>query len=68
VLEAAALRELVRLETEANGGTGAKMKCINAAGAMRARRVEVLVAAGLMNATPASPERIAERSRSPSGC
>ena len=51
VLEAAALRELVRLETEANGGTAGKMKCIHAAGAMRSRRVDVLVAAGLMNAT-----------------
>ena len=55
VLEGAALRELVRLETEANGGTAAKVKCIHAAGAMRARRVEVLVAAGLMSATDLRP-------------
>jgi hypothetical protein len=52
VLEAAALRELVRLESEpSKSTTAAKMKTIHAAGAMRARRVEVLVAAGLMNTT-----------------
>jgi hypothetical protein len=38
VLEGAAVRELMRLEAEADSGAAAKVKCIHAAGAMRSRR------------------------------
>jgi hypothetical protein len=56
LLEGAAVRELMRLEAEADSGASAKTRCILAAGAMRSRRVELLAAAGLMSATELRPQ------------
>jgi hypothetical protein len=52
VLEAATVRELLRLEAKENGSTASMVKCIQVAGAMRTRRINLLVIAGLMTAIP----------------
>ena len=51
MLEASALRELIRLEAQANSVTGSKIRCLWAARAMREARLDLLAAVGIIGAS-----------------
>lgn len=50
LLEAEALKELLRLDGQARASTGSRMRCLWAARSMREARLDLLVGAGLLTA------------------
>jgi predicted transcriptional regulator len=55
LLEGAAVKELVRLETEGSSGAAATMRCILTAASMRAQRINLLLTAGVIAESAVRP-------------
>ena len=52
ILEAEALKELIRLDGQAGPATGSRIRCLWAARAMREAKLDLLATAGLLTALP----------------